>query len=190
MAALCNARGSLRFSLELAALETPELPRRSELSDPAAEKLRLRILGEASAPPRVLGRVSVDFFDRRDESFWPFVRQAVLWLGPSDATDLGEGLGRLLRDEVPGFSFQSAGKELALQCLRLEAASAAATVYAIEVGIDLARPLDEASGPGHLAGEALSLFRFSAGRPQMVAFAQSLREELAALHGEGTAARK
>ncbi len=61
--------------------------------------------------------------------------------------------------------------------------------YAVEVGLDLATGLGAAAGRGHDPGDALSLFRFATGRPQLVAFGQALRDELAAITGEPRAGR-
>ncbi|MHB8417810.1 MAG: hypothetical protein ACYDCL_07025 [Myxococcales bacterium] len=180
MAVLANLRSSLRFSIELAALESGLAPPR----EGAPPRAGLPIVPERSAAPRLLAAVSMDFFDQRDREFWPFVRQAVLWLGPGDADELVRGLTELLRDEVRGFAFRSGGGELGLQIGKVEGATLAATAYAVEVGLDLAAVLDEAAGSGHEAGEALSLFRFATGRPQLVAFGQALRDDLIALRGE------
>lgn len=200
MALLSNSRNSLRFSLELATFESPGFQSRSaaqacEVEPPPRGKLGLPILGAGpKEPSRLLAAVSMDFFDRRDTEFWPFVRQAVLWLGPRDAHELVEAVSRLVRDEVPGFTFRSAGAELALQVGRSSAPAApeaglAQSLYAVEVGLDLAAVLNEAAGTGNEPGDALSLFRFATGRPQLVAFGQGLRDELAVLAGPPGAAK-
>ncbi len=211
MALLSNSRNSLRFSLELATFESaPMLTRQqateADQQEPKTEaprsKLGLPILGPQALPQRLLASVSMDFFDKKDSEFWPFVRQAVLWLGPRDAHDLVEGVSRLVRDEVPGFAYRSSASdpmlrpsasarrpaepafsELALQIGKVQEPNLAQTLYAVEVGLDLATVLNEAAGTGNEPGEALSLFRFSTGRPQVVAFGQGLRDELAMLEG-------
>ncbi|HUB06005.1 MAG TPA: hypothetical protein VMB50_03345 [Myxococcales bacterium] len=184
MATLGNLRNSLRFSLELAALESGVAPPREGSPRPG-----LSIVGAPASVPRLLASVSMDFFDKKDREFWPFVRQAVLWLGPGDADDLVGGLEKLLRDELAGFAFRSGSGELGLQLGKVQAETAAATTYAVEIGLDLATVLDEAAGTGHEAGDALSLFRFATGRPQLVAFGQALRDELLALTGAERAER-
>ncbi len=179
MAALANSRSSLRFSLELAALESGVQPRVRGAEGP------LKILPEGpTAAPRLLGSVSMDFYDQRDREFWPFVRQAVLWLGPGDADDLVKGLETVLRDESAGFAFRSGGGELGIQVGRSRGSNATTTEYAVEIGLDLATVLDEAAGTGHVAGEQLSLFRFTTGRTQLVSFGQALRDELLAVRGD------
>ncbi|MHB1847168.1 MAG: hypothetical protein ACYCWW_20275 [Deltaproteobacteria bacterium] len=188
MASLSNSKGSLRFSLELAALESgPVLGRTQAASELAgsceapAPRLGLPIVSEAP-PPRLLAATSMDFHDQKDGEFWPFVRYAVLWLGPSDPEELCAGLERLLRDEIPGFAFRSAEHgTLGLQVGKLSGTDAASTVYAVEVGIDLAGVLDEAGGAGNPPGESLALFRFQTGRSQLVAFARALSDELSQL---------
>lgn len=193
MASLANSRSSLRFSLELAALE-------SGMQPPArGDEGPLRILPEKPAvAPRLLASVSMDFYDQRDREFWPFVRQAVLWLGPGDVDDVVRGLEGVLRDEVAGFAFRSGGGELGIQVGRAApqpqpssspgggdpASPHQKDAFAVEVGLDLATVLDEAAGAGHGAGEQLSLFRFVTGRAQLVSFGQALRDELFALRGE------
>jgi hypothetical protein len=196
MAILANTRNSLRFSLELATFESAPFMTRQQVADQEAEaprpKLGLPIVSPESAPQRLLASVSMDFFDKKDKEFWPFVRQAVLWLGPRDAHELVEGVSRLLRDEVPGFAYRSVHSELAIQVGKVEAAAeagaaaeakAAQTQYAVEIGLDLATVLNDAAGTGNEPGDALSLFRFATGRPQVVAFGQGLRDELAMLEG-------
>ena len=213
MAFLSDARGSLRFDLSLAAFESPPLrsriEREAELAKAESPRIGLPIVGEAPPPRRLLATASMDFYDRKDQEFWPFVRMGVLWLGPGDARDLSDGLGRLIRDEVPGFAFRSecasvpgGASELALQIGRVGESGAeedgsagrraeaggpepSKTVYAIEIGLDLAALLNEASGAKNEPGEALSLFRFSTGRPQLVAFGQELQAELAAVEQAG-----
>ncbi len=207
MACLASDRGSLRLSLELAARESGAPAARGaegcELPAPASAKIGLPIVGAkglgADELPRVLCAVSMDFHDRRDGEFWPFVRYAVLWLGPNDPQELVLGLERLLRDELPGFAFRCAGLgALGLQVGRLSGERVGTTRYAVEVGLDLAGVLDEAAGAGHPPGETLSLFRFQTGRGELVAFARGLADELAEIGGlgratppgEGTAARR
>lgn len=192
MALLANSRNSLRFSLELATFESGAMLTRqqaleAEQQEPKPEavgsKLGLPVLGPQAAPQRLLASVSMDFFDKKDSEFWPFVRQAVLWLGSRDAHDLVEGISRLVRDEVPGFAYRSGGSELAVQIGKVQEPNLAQTVYAVEIGLDLATVLNEAAGTGNEPGDALSLFRFNTGRPQVVAFGQGLRDELAMLEG-------
>jgi hypothetical protein len=179
----------LRFSLELATFESgPMMTRQQALEADQKEapeaprsKLGLPVLAPQAAPRRLMASVSMDFFDRKDSEFWPFVRQAVLWLGPRDAHDLVEGISRLVRDEVPGFAYRSAGSELAVQIGKVQEPNLASTLYAVEIGLDLAAVLNDAAGTGNEQGDALSLFRFGTGRPQVVAFGQGLRDELAML---------
>jgi hypothetical protein len=192
MALLANSRNSLRFSLELATFESGAMLTRQQAleadqQEPKPEaprsKLGLPVLGPQAEPKRILASVSMDFFDKKDGEFWPFVRQAVLWLGPRDAHELVEGISRLVRDEVPGFAYRSGHSELAVQIGKVQEPNLAQTLYAVEIGLDLATVLNEAAGTGNEPGDALSLFRFSTGRPHVVAFGQGLRDELAMLEG-------
>ena len=190
MAQLPNPRGSLRFVLSLGAVETAAPPPREDPTSceapavPGPGRSALPILSDAGVlRNRVLATAAVEYLDRRDREFWPYVRFAVLWLGPGDAEGLLEGVSRLVRDEVPGFLFRSSGSaELGLQISKLPGlAGAAQDSYAVEVGLDLGPLLTESAGGPHSAGEALSLFRYTTSRPHLVAFGQSLREELQAL---------
>jgi hypothetical protein len=192
MAQLPNPRGSLRFVLSLGAIETAAPPPRGDPTscetpaEPEPRRTALPILSEAGQRQnRVLATAGVEYLDRSDREFWPYVRFAVLWLGSGDVAGLIEGVSRLVRDEVPGFLFRSSGPaELGLQISKLPSlAGAAQDSYAVEVGLDLAPLLTESAGGPHDAGEALSLFRYTTGRPHLVAFGQALREELQALTG-------
>jgi hypothetical protein len=70
-----------------------------------------------------------------------------------------------------------------VQIGKVQEPTVAQTLYAVEIGLDLAAVLNEAAGTGNEPGDALSLFRFATGRPQVVAFGQELRDELATLEG-------
>jgi hypothetical protein len=195
MAQLPNhPRGSLRFVLSLGAIETGapaprEDPTLCEVPPPPEPgRVALPIVsGARPGPSRVLATAGVEYLDRGDHEFWPYVRYGVLWLGPGDAEGLIEGVSRLIRDEVPGFVFRSSGSaELGLQVSKLPSsagAPAAQDAYGVEVGLDLAPLLNESAGGPHDPGEALSLFRYTTARPQLVAFGQTLKEELQALLG-------
>jgi len=190
-----HPRGSLRFVLSLGAVETAAPPPRGDLTSceapapPEAGRVSLPIVtGGRPGPSRVLATAGVEYLDRTDREFWPYVRFGVLWLGPGDADGLIEGVSRLIRDEVPGFAFRSSGSsELGVQISKLPGAAgapAAQDTYAVEVGLDLAPLLTETAGGPHAPGEALSLFRFVTSRPQLVAFGQALKDEFQALIGQ------
>jgi hypothetical protein len=194
MAQLPNhPRGSLRFVLSLGAIETVAPPPRGDPTscevpaEPEPRRVALPILSSAGpSQGRMLATAAVEYLDRTDREFWPYVRFGVLWLGPGDAAGLVDGISRLIRDEVPGFVFRSTGAaELGLQISKLPGVigAAAQDTYGVEVGLDLAPLLTESAGGPHPAGEALSLFRYTTARPQLVAFGQALKEELQALTG-------
>jgi hypothetical protein len=186
-----HPRGSLRFVLSLGAIETAAPAPREDPTlcevPPAPEPGRISLPVVSSArtgPSRVLATAGVEYLDRTDREFWPYVRFGVLWLGPGDAEGLVEGVSRLVRDEVPGFVFRSSGSaELGLQISKLPgtAGAVAQDTYGVEVGLDLAPLLTESAGGPHATGEALSLFRYTTGRPELVAFGLALKEELQAL---------
>jgi hypothetical protein len=196
MAQLLNQPGTLRFVLSLGAIETAAPTPRGDPAScdvpaipdvPEPRRLGLPILSQGtSSENRVLATAGVEYLDRSDREFWPYVRFGVLWLGSGDPDGLIEGLSRLVRDEVPGFLFRSSGLgELGLQISKLPGSGpVAADTYGVEVGLDLGPLLTEAAGGAHAPGEALSLFRYTTGRPQLVAFAQSFREELQTLKSQ------
>lgn len=160
MAVLHNDARNLRLLLELVDREVP--PAVPGQPPPPVEALR------------VIGTAGVEFYDRRDRSFWPFLRLPVLHLGGGDGPELVRMLRELCSLKVPGFAFRTGELgELALQVGRQEGGG-----LVVEVGIDLAAYLRETSGMVGEPGRELSLFRFTTGTAELVVFADQLRQEL------------
>jgi hypothetical protein len=163
MAFLHNDAKNLRFALSLVDRETlPHVP------------------GQPAAPPealRVLGTAAVEYLDRRDKSFWPFLQLPVIYLAGGDVPALVESVRDVCALRRPGFAFRTGAQdELALQLTKQDGGG-----YVIEVGIDLAAYLHETSGLQGDPGRELALFRFTTGITELVLFADQVKTELAAL---------
>jgi hypothetical protein len=163
MAVLHNDAKNLRFVLELVDRETlPVVP------------------GHKAPPPeslRLLGSAGVEYLDRRDKAFWPFLRLPVLYLAGVDGITLVDAIRSLCALERPGFAFRTgAQEELALQVVRQEGGG-----FIAEVGIDLASYLYETSGLQGDPGRELALFRFTTSTSELVVFADQVKREAAAL---------
>jgi hypothetical protein len=158
MATLPNDAGSMRLSIALVDREAPVKGGQLPLADAPAG--------------RFLCTAAVEHFDRRDKEWWPFVRLPALYVPPAAFEALGAGARELLAGGAPGFGWQAGeGAPLALQ---LSEAGAGAGVL-VEVAIDLGRWLAEMV-PGPPGSEAC-LFRFAAGRADLVRFADALAAE-------------
>jgi len=163
MSFLHNEIKSLRYVLEVVDRET--LPPVPGQKPPPKDALR------------VLGTTAMEFFDRRDQSFWPFLRLPVLYLAGPDAEALINGIRELCALKRPGVAFRTGAQdELALQLARQEGGG-----FIVEVGIDLAAYLVETSGLQGESGRELALFRFTTSTSELVRFADQLKQELAAL---------
>jgi hypothetical protein len=163
MAVLHNDAKNLRLVLTLADRE--RLPVVPGQPPPAPEGLR------------VLGTTAVEFFDRRDKEFWPFLRLPVLYLAGADGRSLVESVRDLCASKRPGFAFRTgAHDEMALQMTRQEGGG-----FVVEVGIDLASYLYETSGLQGENGRELALFRFTTSTSELVIFADQVKQELAGL---------
>jgi hypothetical protein len=170
MAVLHNDAKTLRFVLELVDRET--LPVVPGQPPPAVESLR------------VLGSSGVEYMDRRDQAYWPFLRVPVLYLAGGDASTLVGAIRSLCALERPGFGFRTGAQdELALQVARQEGGG-----FVVEVGIDLAVYLFETSGLQGDPGRELALFRFTTSTSELVIFADQIKRELAELPGAPLAA--
>ena len=160
MAFLHNDVKNLRLLMELVDREVPP----ATLGQPPPEVETLRVLGTAG----------VEFYDRRDQGFWPFLRLPVLYLEGTDAPELVSSLRELCSLKVAGFAFRTGELgELALQVGRQEGGG-----FVVEVGIDLAVYLRETSGLAGEPGRELSLFRFTTSTAELVVFADQLRQEM------------
>jgi hypothetical protein len=126
----------------------------------------------------VLAVAAVEWLDRRDSEWWPFVQLPPLWVDEAALESLGEGVRELLQGALPGFSWQ-AGPSLGLQLALAEGAAV------VELGVDLGPFLSDASGRPGGGGEA-ALFRFGAPLAELVRFGGEVEAELAALRRGGT----
>lgn len=163
MAVLHNDAKNLRFFMELVDREVlPIVPGQPVPSPESA---------------RILGTTGVEFFDRRDKSFWPFLRLPVIYFAGSDGTELIASLRDLCSLKVPGVVFRGgAHHDLVLQIGRQEKGG-----FLVEVGIDLATYLQETSGQSSEPGNELALFRFVTQTTELVRFADQVKQELAKL---------
>jgi len=162
MAFLSNRIKSLRFVLDVVDRET--LPAVPGQPAPAPETLR------------VLGTTSVEFYDRRDQAFWPLLRLPVIYLGGPDVPLLVESVRDLCALKRPGFAFRSGSHdELVLQVVRQGEG------FVVEAGLDLGAYLFETSGLPSDPGRELALFRFETGTAELVVFADQLKEQLSSL---------
>ncbi len=160
MAVLHNEAKNLRLFIELVDREVP--PVVPGQPPPAGDSIR------------VLGTCGVEFFDRRDNGFWPFIRLPVIYFGGKDGAELYGSLKDLTSLKTPGFAFRSGNlSELALQIGRAER-----TGFLVEVGIDLAPYLLETSGRQPEPGTELAMFRYHTTLPELVMFADQLKQEL------------
>ncbi len=160
MAVLHNEARTLRFSLDLVDREVPPV-----------------VPGQPPAPPeaiRVLGSAGVEFYDRRDASFWPFIRLPVVYYGGGDAAELVSSIRDLCSLKVGGFAFRTgSAQDVALQIGRQESGG-----FVVEVGIDLAPYLLETTGASGEPGRELAMFRFVTNTAELVRFADLLKQEI------------
>ena len=121
---------------------------------------------------------AVEFFDRRDDGFWPFLRLPVLSVTRDDALGLVEAIRGVCSRARPGFSLRTGAlNELSLQLGREGEA------FAVEVGVDLAPYLLETSGIRSQMGTELSLFRFGTTLTELVVFADAIASSLLEVEG-------
>ena len=160
MAVLHNDAKNLRLFLELVDREVP--PVVPGQPAPSAESVR------------VLGTAGVEFYDRRDKSFWPFLRLPVLYLSGGDGHALVHSLKEVCSLKKPGFAFQTGTQnDIAVRIGRQDGGG-----FSVEVGIDLATYLLETSGNAGEPGRELALFRFATHTAELVRFADQLKQEL------------
>lgn len=160
MAVLHNSAKSLRFSLELVDREVPPV-----------------VPGQPPLPAeaiRVLGSVGMEYYDRRDASFWPFLRLPVIYYGGNDAAELVASIRDLCSLKVPGFAFRTGTtQDVAVQIGRQEDGG-----FIVEVGIDLASYLLETTGTQGDPGRELAMFRFITTTSELVKFADQIKQEI------------
>ncbi len=160
MAVLHNDAKTLRFSFELVDREVPPV-----------------VPGQLALPPeaiRVLGSAGVEFYDRRDASFWPFIRLPVVYYGGGDPAELVGSIRDLCSLKVSGFAFRTGTtQDVALQIGRQEGGG-----FLVEVGIDLATYLLETTGAQGDPGRELAMFRFVTNTTELVKFADQINQEV------------
>jgi hypothetical protein len=160
MAVLHNDAKNLRLFIELVDREVP--PVVPGQPAPSADQVR------------VLGTGGVEFYDRRDKSFWPFIRLPVVYFGGRDGPVLVETIRELCALQREGFVFRTgAQEELTFQIGRQKGGG-----FVVEVGIDLAPYLFETSGLQGEPGRELSLYRFTTSTAELVRFADQVKQEL------------
>jgi hypothetical protein len=142
------------------------------LSESGAMRLLVDLVTRAEGG-RVVATTAVEWIDRRDGEWWPFVRLPVLHLGAGTDEALVAGLRDVLQGVAPGFSW-AAGEGAALG-LQIGATDKGAIV---EIGIDLGAFLAESAGTTVPRGDELALFRFSANRADLVRFAGELEAQV------------
>jgi hypothetical protein len=150
------------------------------LSESGAMRLLVDLVTIERDAGRVVATTAVEWLDRRDGEWWPFVRLPVVHLQAGAAEALLGGLRDLLQGAEPGFSWTAEqGAALALQ---IGAGEGGAAV--VEVGIDLGAFLSEAAGSSAPRSTELALFRFSAARADVVRFAGEIEDQVRSLTGQ------
>ena len=159
MAELRNDSGALRFTIELV----------SRVAAPESS-------GGAPDGASLLASTGLEYLDRRDGEWWPFVRLPVLHLPTRSVARLAADLADLLRGASAGFAWRPADDSPAgLQIGRSPGGAIA------EVGLDLGAFLAELAGAPHRLETELALFRFRCAQADLVRFAEALTRELEAI---------
>lgn len=162
MAELRNDSGALRFAVELVSLESPPSPVAGGAAD-GGEQL-------------VLGAAGLEYLDRRDGEWWPFVRLPVVHLPVRAIEALAARLGEFLRGGSAGFAWRPGDDAPA--GLQLSSSPGGAVV---EVGLDLGAFLAELAGAPRRPDAELALFRFRCVQADLVRFSDALARELGAI---------
>ncbi|HET7753219.1 MAG TPA: hypothetical protein VFK85_04850 [Anaeromyxobacteraceae bacterium] len=143
------------------------------LSDSGAMRLLLDLVTRDEGG-RVVATAAVEWLDRRDGEWWPFVRLPVVHLQAGAAEALVGGLRDMLQGVAPGFSWAAA--ENGSVALQVGDAESGAPV--VEVGIDLGAFLAESAGVPPRPGNELALFRFGGTRAELVRFAGEIEAQV------------
>lgn len=152
MPAIANPTRTLRFSLELADFSAQD--------------------------GAFVCTAAVEFYDRRDNEFWPMVRLPVLKMAQPDGHALVSAARDVCSQKRPGFSLRTgATEELQLQIGRDE------NGVSVEVGVDLSAYLREVSGRLAERGRELALFRFTAELSELVVFGKAVEDRVQLLEG-------
>jgi hypothetical protein len=144
------------------------------LSESGAMRLLVDLVTRDRDTGRVVATAAVEWLDRRDGEWWPFVRLPVVHLQAGAAEALLGGLRDVLQGVEPGFSWAAA--ESGVLALQLGGAETGAAV--VEVGIDLGAFLSESAGAPVPLGNELALFRFAAPRADLVRFAGEIEVQV------------
>jgi hypothetical protein len=130
--------------------------------------------GPVSGTDSLAREPAVEFYDRRDKSFWPFIRLPVIYFGGRDGPALVDSIRELCALKREGFAFRTGAQdELTFQIGRQQGGG-----FIVEVGIDLAPYLHETSGLQGEPGRELSLWRFTTSTAELVRFADQVKQEL------------
>jgi hypothetical protein len=152
MAVIHNPNRTLRFSFDLVDLSTKD--------------------------QAFIATAAVEFFDKRDQDFWPMLRLPVVRMSIEDGAALVNAIRDVCSQSRPGFSFRTGvTEELQLNVLR------DGPTAAIEIGMDLSAYLKETTGISSPAGRELALFRFDAGLTELVVFGDALASKQSELKG-------
>jgi hypothetical protein len=162
MAVLHNESRTLRLAVELVDREVPPvIPGQPPVGGDAI---------------RVLGSAGMEFYDRRDSSYWPIIRLPVVYYEGTDPAQLVGSIRDLCSLKIPGFAFRTgSSQELAIQVGGQDGR------WIVEVGLDLATFVLETAGTPGEAGRELAMFRFVTTTAELVRFADELKQEIGRL---------
>lgn len=119
-----------------------------------------------AAAPGGLASAAIEFFDARDQQFWPMVQLPVLHVAPGTLAGL-----RAMIAQADGFAWRGGHtEEIALSVTKSEEPDR----WIVEVGIDLSAYLRETARLFVAPGRELALFRFSVTAAGLQAFAAGL----------------
>jgi hypothetical protein len=124
----------------------------------------------------LLATAGLEYLDRRDGEWWPFVRLPVLHLPVPAVERLAAQLAEFLRGATPGFAWRPGDDAVA--GLQVGAAPGGAIA---EVGLDLGAFLAESAGAPRRPDTELALVRFRCAQADLVRFSDALSRELEAL---------
>jgi hypothetical protein len=118
-----------------------------------------------------LASAAIEFFDARDQSFWPLVQLPVLHLNTEAIGALARMMPPLLEGKTDSFAWRGGqGEELALSVAR----SPEEGRWIVEVGIDLSAYLRETAHLFIAPKRELALFRFHTTADRLQEFSAGL----------------
>ncbi len=104
-----------------------------------------------------LASAAIEFFDARDQKFWPMVQLPVVHLHTQTIRALGQMVAPLLEGKTDSFAWRGGlGEELAVSV----AQSGEAGRWVVEIGLDLSAYLRETAHLFVAPKRELALFRF------------------------------